>query len=316
MVKERGLSCELRFTLQGRYPSVIDLRAFRVTNTAVTIHGSALLAGNDITEADFIKAEEKSISRAFRSYLERNALLPGRHHLIILDMEPSYPDPSDPDRSISFSPGNIGRYEDNQSLQAELIQAYVTRIIVAREILREKWPTVRLALYGVVVPDGRGEEDAIFEQRMRGYRRAGELGMYEFIDYLLPVLYNRFGLSDVLLPDGDFDIDRLHRWIGRATHQAITNSQRLTRRNRRPIPLAPVLTFWVVNGNSAHHHKVVSPDTMSFQLGILQKYRSVDIIVFWSGPETSDEMRQAGYEPLEFNDFMAQVEALPPPGCR
>jgi hypothetical protein len=162
-------------------------------------------------------------------------------------MEPNYPnpnpDPNDPRERIGFPPAGLGRYEDDPTLQAALIQAYITRINVAREVLREKWPTVKLGLYGVVVPDGKGDEDDIFQQRMRGYRWARELGMFESVDYLVPVLYNRVGPSDVVLPSGDVDMDRLHRWIGRSTRQAISNSQRLTRHNGRPIQLAPVLTF-------------------------------------------------------------------------
>jgi hypothetical protein len=238
---------DLRFSLQGRYPSVVDLSEFGIRNTAVTMHGSALLAGAGINERAFIGSEREAIAERLRSYLENTELHPGRNHLIILDMEPNYPnpnpDPNDPRERIGFPPAGLGRYEDDPTLQAALIQAYITRINVAREVLREKWPTIKLGLYGVVVPDGKGEEDDEFQQRMRGYRRARELGMFDSVDYLVPVLYNRVGPSDVVLPSGDVDMDRLHRCIGRATHQAISNSQRLTRHNGRPIPLAPVLTF-------------------------------------------------------------------------
>ena len=302
---------DLRFSLQGRYPSVVDLSEFRIRNTAVTMHGSALLAGAGITEREFIGSEPDAISERLCSYLDHTGLHPGRNHLIILDMEPNYPNPNpgpnDPRERISFPPAGLGRYEGDPTLQAALIQAYITRINVAREVLREKWPTIRLGLYGVVVPDGQGEADDVFQQRMRGYCRGRDLGMFDAVDYLVPVLYNRFGPSDVVLPSGDIDLDRLHRWIGRATHQAMSNSQRLTRRNARRIPLAPVLTFWVANRPSDHNDKVVAPETMSVQLEILQEYRSVKTIVFWSGPETSAEMQESGREPLDFNAFLAQV---------
>src|SRR5919204_667250 len=82
-------TCDLRFTLQGRYPSVVNLAAFGIKNAAVTIHGSALLAGSDVTEDEFISVrKEQVIIDALNGYLTRNALNPGRNHLLILDLEP------------------------------------------------------------------------------------------------------------------------------------------------------------------------------------------------------------------------------------
>src|SRR4029453_8095141 len=132
---------DLRFSLQGRYPSVVDLTEFGIRNTAVTMHGSALLAGDGINEREFIGSTREAISERLCSYLENTGLRPGRNHLIILDMEPNYPNPNpkEPRERIAFPPGGLGHYEDDPTLQAALIQAYVTRINVAREVLREKW---------------------------------------------------------------------------------------------------------------------------------------------------------------------------------
>jgi hypothetical protein len=74
--------------------------------------------------------------------------------------------------------------------------------------------------------------------------------MYDFVDYLVPILYNRFSKGDV---DSPAEKPKLHLWIERSTRQAITSSQKLTRRNGHSIPLAPILTFWVTNGNSDPH---------------------------------------------------------------
>jgi hypothetical protein len=134
--------------------------------------------------------------------------------------------------------------------------------------------------------------------------------MYDYTEYLVPVLYNRFGLRDAP------DIATLHSWIGRSTQQAITFSQQLTRHNGTKIPLAPILTFWVSSGNSADVIPRILPETLDLQLRILQEYCAVEIIVLWSGPETSEEMREAGREDFEFNGFLDQVEGLPPPRCR
>jgi len=200
-------------------------------------------------------------------------------------------------------------------MRDQLILAYIRRLSVARKVLKKRWPSVKVALYGVVVPDQKGIEDERFQKRMQGYQRAGELGMYDFTEYVAPVLYNHFGRRDVPLPNGEFDIAKLHAWIGRASLQAISFSQQLTRRNGSKIPLAPILTFWVNNGNSADDNRLILPETLGLQLRSLQASCAVELIAFWSGVETPEEMREAGYESFDFNDFLGQVEGLPPPRC-
>jgi len=324
-------TCDLRFTLQGRYVSVLDLTTLGIKNTAVTIHGSALLAGKGVTEKDFIGVkDEATISAALSSYLDKNPVTPNRNDLIILDMEPRYPDPNHPNEWIHFSPKDLANYKDlpplpdtsnpkplpiEKNMQDQLIKGYILRTRVARQVLLKKWPTVKLGLYGVIVPMGKGQENDSFLKRMEAHKRAGELGMYDFVDYLVPVLYNGFGPSDVPLANGDFDKTKLHNWIERATHQAITNTQQLTRSTKDTIPLAPILTFWVHNGNSTDDNKVILPETMEFQLRLLQKYCSVQIILLWSGSETMEEMKKTEFERVDIKDFLNEVHGLPPPGC-
>ena len=291
--------CDVRFTLMRRYPSDLDLSEFGITNTAVTIHGYALRAGKDITEGEFIKTKEKEISDQWNEYIQAHELKPGRNHILILDMEPR-----------GFSPARLGEYSG--LLQEELIKAYIRRIIVARQFVQEKWPTVKLGLYQVIRPMSKGQRNDDFIKMMSGYVRAGELGMYDFVDYLVPILYNRFGKSDVDFPT---EKAKLHLWIERATRQAITSPQKLTRRKGDSIPLAPILTFWVANGNSDHDHRVILPETMSLQLRILQEYSSVEIINLWSGSETRQEMKKTDWEPFRIKKFLGKVDALPLPGC-
>lgn len=214
---------------------------------------------------------------------------------------------------ISFSPSNLGRYEGD--LRDDIIRAYNLRIGVAREVAHKRMLTVKFGLFQVIVPNGKGQDNDRFRQRMCGYKRAGELGMYDLVDYLVPVLYNGFGREDVKRPDGPYDLARLHGWIEQATRQAIRETQQLTRRNGNTVPLAPSLTFWVGNGNSHHNKKVILPETMRLQLQILQEHCPVEIIVMWSGSETIDEMRDNGLEIMDFTDFLSGVGELPPPGC-
>ena len=314
-------TCDLRFSLQGRYASVLDLSAFGITNAAVTIHGHALHAGNGIPEAEFIdlaKEGGKFIKARLHDYLRKSNLNFGSNHLVILDMEPGYVD--DKGNSVNFPPAGLGRYEGlireetGRLMQDELIEAYSQRITAAREVLLKDWPTVKIGLYGVVVPDGKGQEDERFLQRMRGYKRARKLGMFDQVDYLVPVLYTRFGESD-----SPADLEKLHSWIEASARQAITNSKKLTRHNGKTIPLAPILTFWVANGKSKHHEKAILHQTMGLQLRILRSYRSVGMIVLWSGKETKEEMESDPdfkFESLDINNFLNNVDELPLAGCK
>jgi hypothetical protein len=120
----------------------VDLSAFGIKNTAVTIHGYALLAGQGITVEEFIRTKEEDICEALSSYLGNRPLNPGRKDLIILDLEPKYE--ISPGEWKGFSPRHLGEYDS--PVQEQLIQAYIRRLSVARKVLRKKWPTVQLAL--------------------------------------------------------------------------------------------------------------------------------------------------------------------------
>ena len=317
-------TCDLRFSLQGRYASVLDLRPFRIRNTAFTLPGHALLAGHGTTEEDFIEAamnEGNKIKARLNNYIENNTLEFGQNHLVILDMEPSYEvrENGQETTTISFSPAQLGSYEnkkrpDGSSMLDALIKAYSIRISVAWEVLLDKWPSVQIGLYGVVVPDGKGENDRRFDQRMRGYQRAGELGMYNFVDYLVPVLYTRFGIKD-----SPRNKAKLHHWVALSTRQAIVYSQKLTRNKGKKIPVAPLLTFWVANSRSLSHGNIILPETIGLQLRILRSYCPVEMIVFWSGRETEAEMESDSdfkFEPLDISRFLDTVAELPLPGCK
>jgi hypothetical protein len=78
-------------------------------------------------------------------------------------------------------------------------------------VLRQtKLPGLKLGLYQVIVPDGKGRPSDAFERRMEGYCEAGRQGMYDHLDVICPVLYQRFGARDATP-------ETLRRWIAAAT---------------------------------------------------------------------------------------------------
>ena len=302
MLGDRG-TCDIRFSLQGAYVSddlADDLRLLGIDDTVVTINGSALDAPKEIEEADFADVSDAALARIrnrFTAYLERGELPRGSTDLFILDIEGA------------VAPAHIGGLDGKDAV----IEGYKARIREARAVLRTRnLPDVKLGLYQVIVPDGRGRVTDGFRLRMSGYDYAGWRGMYDELDYICPVLYQRFG------PD-DGDAEQVQGWIDTATRQAIDSSLTLTRSNGAVIcPLCPILTFWVANSpdNSQNASDAVSPESMLWQLRTLRRYRAreVAIIVLWAGREDTEGSVKPR-EPVDFPDFLHSVGELPPPGC-
>ena len=293
-------TCDIRFSLQGRYASnrlVRQLAKFGISNGAVTIPGRATLSDNRISAEDFICAKDALIRSKLTAFLSEHGM-PRDDDLVVLDMEPR-----------DISPRQLGNF-DGSVLDA-LIKAYRRRIRVAREVLSESGQSgVQLAMYQVIVPDGRGRFGEGFMTRMAGYRLAGDKRMYDQLDSICPVLYHRFG------PD-DTDPETLRGWIGASTRQAIDQSLTLTRSDRTPIPLVPILSFWVFNPGSGNDRCAVSPETVALQLEIVQDATGIATILFWSGSETEGEMETAKepVEPINIRQFLRAVGTLPWDGC-
>jgi hypothetical protein len=308
MLGDRG-TCDIRFSLQGAYVSddLADyLRLLGIDDTVVTINGSALNAPKEIEEADFVDVSDVALARirnSFTAYLEGRELPRGSTDLFILDIEgvvsPARigglvdPDPQNPDRRRNA-----------------VIDGYKARIRVAREVLLTKdAPEVKLGLYQVILPERKGQVTDDFRTRMSGYRYAGRRGMYDELDYICPVLYQRFGPADGTA-------EQVLRWFDDATRQAIDSSLTLTRSNGATIPLCPVLTFWVANDKSKNAFDAISPESMLWQLRTLRRYRARDvaIIVLWTGREDVEGSAKP-FEPVDFREFLHSVGELPPPGC-
>ena len=292
-------TCDFRFSLQNRYARsalVNQLEGLGITNGAVTFSGRATMGEKTISIGDFVAANAKQIRTRFRRFIKDNDV-PRADDLVILDMEPE-----------TFAPRQLGDYEGK--LQRQLIAAYRLRIEVARTVLESEGFAGRLGLYQVIAPDGRGRLSTGFLRRMCGYLAAGEQGMYDALDVICPVLYQRFGANDA--PDGTLD-----EWVADATRQGIDGSLALTRRNGDAIPLVPILSFWVFNGGSDSNRFAVRPARVARQLEIVQGGDGIEAIVFWSAWQTKQEMREAPdpVEEIAITGFLTATGSLPWPGC-
>ena len=175
-------TCDIRFSMQNRYADddlAGALTNLGVSNRAVTISGRATKSDKEISKEEFLGAKAKAIRAKLSSFLDEHDL-PQDHDLVILDMEPQ-----------CFAPRHLGDFEGAE--QRDLIAAYRLRIRVARQELRRTGREgLRLGMYQVIVPDGRGRATDEFERRMAGYLEAGRQGMYDELDFICPVLYQRF----------------------------------------------------------------------------------------------------------------------------
>lgn len=255
-------TADYRFMLNMGYNKT-DLRYVGLTNNSVSIMGYVLSAGSGESLDNFLAKSKESIRATMnstllgKSFYDRNTT-----NIVCLDIE--HP----------VNPRDLGDYRYNPTYPMDdIIIAFKNRIEVAREF----FPYAKLSLYGIIIPDGRGWITSGWEDKMYGYQRMGELGAFDEIDLLCPVLYQRFGPNDT---HGDK--------VGDMTRQAIEWSQNLTNSHGDTIPLSPVLGFKIYNGGSVDNGDWVRPEELRKQALICQQYPSVETILFWHGSLTQD----------------------------
>jgi hypothetical protein len=262
----RRATCDVRLVFQNAKVSRVDLAPFGMSNRAWSISGRYLLAGSGETVESFTAATRSQVRRMLARYLRGARIDPG--DLVVLDMEPG--------------PAYLPLiWQLPADVQDQVIEAYKLRIRVARQLL----PHARLGLWGVVVPIATANE-ASMDTRMAGYRRGQELGLYDDVDYLIPVLYPWFSPGGT---EAEFEAR-----VGLATRQGIERSLELGRSDgRRGPPLAPMLTFWgrvlgTAPPGGRAESRVLDPATLSLQVGIAQEYGGVDVIGIWAPDETPE----------------------------
>ena len=189
---------------------------------------------------------------------------------IIIDIERPHP----ADLAELYTPAQRSR----------IVDAYKLRIAAARSV----FPHAKLGLYGTLIPDARGRipdptcngpnppdtPACKYEARRLALRTAGNQGLYDQLDYLVPVLYPRFGCDQGIVPGvrcipGDPDdpdeielpprpwCDAGYSDIAAYTQQGVDGSRSID--GARDMPLLPLLTVRVHNGNSCFGQE---PDRM------------------------------------------------------
>jgi hypothetical protein len=179
---------------QSRYADDAEsLRSAGVKNDAWMLHGYAVAAPKGMSEADFLDASEDDVRESLLSYIDNKPDLdPATSDYVILDIE--HP----------IHPKNFGKYlspMDERYDPAQFVRimiAFRLRISVARDLL----PNARLGLYGVTTPHPFGDASLASQiTRQGGFLAASAAGLYDELDVLCPVVYQRFGPNDARYED-------------------------------------------------------------------------------------------------------------------
>lgn len=276
-------TCDYRLALQNAY-SALPIETYGVQRTAWSVGAFALKAGNAETLAQMLSYNESQIRTTFRNYLDNRPQIDPTD-LFILDIE----DELDPEL--------IGSYSGDPVLQAQVIDALRVRVHVARTEL----PNAQLALWNTVLPDPAGKSRPTFLERLEGYHLAGQRGLFDELDYMLPNVYTRYGVND---SSGNFYS------LLNMTRMAIEYSQNITRSdNQTTLPVIPVLSFLVANGGSANQHQPVNHTMARQQVELIQTYPSVEMIIWWSG---SDHYSPGAWD-VNITGYYASVKPVPAP---
>jgi hypothetical protein len=149
-------------------------------DTVITLGGFLFRSVGDPGVPDleaFVKVKRSEVEDRIQRFLDAHpdvsALTKGR---VVMDIEKPFPS---------------GFHRQPPRMRARLARAFATRA----EAARRKFPNAKLGFYGTLLPDSRGRDTAEYLARIEALVKAGERGMFEEIDFLVPVIYPRFGPS-------------------------------------------------------------------------------------------------------------------------
>jgi len=251
------------------YTQPLPCHAVAGPDTVITIGGSTFLqvGGPTVPDLDaFVGKQQSDVERQIQRFLDRHPTVSSHTTgLIIIDIEDPHP------KDFHEYPVRV---------QDQIIDAFISRAVAARAM----FPKARLGFYGTLVPDARGRaDDKTYLARKRSLVRAGCQGMFDSVDCLIPVTYPRFG-----------PIDRSWQTYEAYTRLAITGSRSLRTSDGGTLPVTPIVTYSVANGNSKHHEDLLLDletsrplhETLGVQFTVMLE-EHVSTAVFWVG-ENSD----------------------------
>jgi hypothetical protein len=240
-----------------------------VRTGVIVISGRHFLQSRSLEPSDmavFLGRQQSEIQDRLEEYAADHSEV-SKETTEILMMDVEVPHPND-------------LHERDADEQAAIVAAYKMRIAALKAVFRN----AKLCMYGTLNPDGRGRPDnEQYQARLEALKAAGTQGLYDRLDYLVPVLYPRFGPND---PEAAWTSYRAY------TEQGIDGSRQLLKSDKTSLPVLPVTGFRIANkpGNTAHSRQLLLDlpiddplgHSLRIQLGVMAE-KGVQQVVFWVG---------------------------------
>ncbi len=251
---------------QNGTPNSLAFRAGR-EDFAWFISGAYLGSQKNMSVDEFLDLPTSEIDRRFRIYLQQHSDLNSQTKgLVVLDLE--HP----------VTPVDLGRVLPESDPETEEIalrritDAFRRRFAVARALL----PNAKLVVYGPGTPHPQGYDSEKHARAIRLMRSAAEMGFFENLDAMGPVLYPRFAEDE----PGYSHWQRVF-----AQTMAITNRIRSgIPSGSRPIDDVPLLSFTIYNGNSSANNQPADLDDIARRLDSLHQ-SEIRTVIFWNADE-------------------------------
>jgi hypothetical protein len=262
--------------VQNTWFTDANVRRYGVLNGVISISGHWFLQQGTFQgnfAAFLAKTREDVVSRLRAFQTAHPEVDPDTDAVIVIDVERPHP------RDL---------HTHSQDDRNRIVDAYRVRIAATREA----FPNSKIGLYGTLNPDPRGRaDDPTYCARLNALREAGERRLYDDLDYLVPVLYVRFGCDD----EAAGPCDRYWGTLDEYTQLGIDGSRQLKTSDGSSLPLLPLLGFRVYNGNSAFHLELLMnlgvPDpvdaTLGKQISILVE-SDVEQLSLWTGKDSNE----------------------------
>lgn len=246
--KSQIRGCDYRLTEQAKYSSFQLQHLGIFTNRSICVNGVFFGAGKGISIFDFLSYNESYLhNKIFKSVVAmvKNGL--ETTNLIILDIE------------TPVHPRDFVNYND--TFLKDVVNALKLRLSVTRNI----FPFAKLGLYATTV---NPTNDSI-----TGYQRASRLGLFDNVDYLVPVLYLGTNMNAT-----------------EHTNQVLRETATLTDTQKHHIPMAPLLSWMYFGGAKTHcavdydkNHAII--EMIIMMNNTLKPSGLINMVQMWSGKD-------------------------------
>ena len=176
--------------------------------------------------------------------------------------------------------------QQNMTQFQAIVAAYKMRLAVVRSMFPQ---SSAIGIYGS--PNGPDAfKDENFTLSMEGYRAAAKLGLFDYVDMLVPVLYFGNNDTDPRHDEGVFNFTK--------TTMDAANS--IVRSDGSPIPIYANTKFTYGHGNGVTPGSWVEKDTTHKLIAILEAYPRLARVMYWFYPDFYPKQPDANPELVEW----------------